>query len=242
MKSFSITSYDTFSTVDGPGIRTVVFLAGCLNRCLYCHNPECFVDSEKKDLSFARLLKIYGANRAYYGSLGGLTFSGGEPLLQASTILDFLDFADSDLNVAFETSGSIDTTSSRALLKKASFVYLDFKFRTESEYLRYVGTSIEPVISTLNFLDTEKIPHIVRQVIVPGLNDKADDIRSYLGFLRQISTSRVVEFLPYHTMGEEKYERFKLPYRLKGTPALDRAALDRLLTLVRPDFPDFEII
>lgn len=237
MSQFKITTYDTFSTVDGPGIRTVFFLHGCNNRCIYCHNPECFVNSESKSISQEEMLNIYNNNLSYYGENGGFTFSGGEPLLQAEVINEF--FQMHHINYVLETSGCVDNDEAFIAIKNAKFVYLDLKFICQEDYRKYVGDTFDRTLKTLSFIEENDIPHIVRQVIVPTINDSLESMREYLNFIRANFKTRQIEFLPFHDMMKEKYRRLNLDYRLEYIHSLDKVWLQEQVNKLKEEYPDF---
>lgn len=237
MNQFKITSYDTFSTVDGPGIRTVFFLHGCRNRCIYCHNPECFVLSEQKSLTYDEMIKIYNNNLTYYGENGGFTFSGGEPLLQANEINEFYQMH--KIKYALETSGSVDDVEAFKAINNADFIYFDLKFTSEEDYIKFVGNSFNSTIKCLRYIEEKKIPHIIRQVIVPTINDNLENMREHLKYIRMNFISRQVEFLPFHDMMKEKYIRFGLEYKLGNIRSLDKVWLQEQVEKLQKEFTDF---
>ena len=240
MKQFKITSYETFSTVDGPGIRSVIFLAGCPNRCIYCHNPECFINSEYKFFSFDELSLIYDKYKVYYKNNGGLTFSGGEPLLQAQEINEF--YSINSINYCLETSGSIYSKETEVALKNSSFVYLDLKFASNDLYKKYVGDTFDNTLKTLKYLEENNIKHVIRQVVVPGINDSYEMLAKTLILLKNKFKTRTIEFLPFHNMCYEKYERLNIEFKLKNVKSLDNAYLNKLKDELRKEFSDFNII
>lgn len=240
MNQFKITSFETFSAVDGPGIRTVIFLSGCPNRCIYCHNPECFLDSEAKMLSFEELKRIYKNYEVYYKQNGGLTFSGGEPLLQAKEINEFNSLY--KVNYALETSGSVLNDDAKKVLSNSSFVYLDLKFNSIDLYKKYVGNTFNSTIKVLKYLEDNKIEHVIRQVVIPGINDSYEALESTIKLLKSNYNSRTIEFLPYHNMCQEKYDRLNLDFKLKGVKSLDNAYLNKLKDELSINYLEFNII
>lgn len=244
MKRFDITSYDTFSTLDGPGIRTVVYLFGCRKRCVYCHNPESFCPSRSRPLEFSELARVVRNCRPYYGTTGGLTFSGGEPLLQAERINEFMTELGSEApGYVLETAGEELCASVRRCLSLAAHVYVDLKFTSDADYGRWSGSQdgLSTALLTLDFLRERPVPHTVRHVVVPGLNDSFDDLQKTARLVRDRTGCRTLEFLPYHTMGSAKYAGLGLSYGLEGTPALDKAWLQGQTAKLRREFPELEI-
>ena len=202
MNQFKITSFETFSAVDGPGIRTVIFLSGCPN--------------------------------------GGLSFSGGEPLLQAKDINEFNSLY--KVNYALETSGSVLNDDAKKVLSNSSFVYLDLKFNSIDLYKKYVGNTFNSTIKVLKYLEDNKIEHVIRQVVIPGINDSYEALESTIKLLKSNYNSRTIEFLPYHNMCQEKYDRLNLDFKLKGVKSLDNAYLNKLKDELRINYLEFNII
>lgn len=240
MKSFKYTSYESFSTLDGPGIRSVLFLASCPYRCIYCHNPETFCPSEHRLMTFAELSELYDRNRSYYGSQGGLTFSGGEPLAQRKAILEFARLGEPK-NLALETSGWALDSAVAELLPLLQFIYVDLKWSTEEDYARYSGGSLKQTLEFMRAVKNAGVAAVVRHVVVPGYNDSDDDLKAVVKLAEQTGLN-TLQLLPYHDMGAEKYHRLGLKYALDGVRSLDASQLDRLRSEVSSEFPQMKII
>lgn len=238
MSAFKYTSLETFSTVDGPGIRTVVFLASCSLRCIYCHNPETFVESEYHEMSLEELQRIYQNNRPYYGDNGGLTFSGGEPLVYQKEILNLKKTT--DFNIAIETAGINLGAETEELLALLDHIIIDLKWSTEEDYNKYSKGSLTATIDFLKLAALKNKNVLVRHVVVPGYNDSIDDMKRIVEIVRSVGLHEI-EFLPYHSMASEKYERLGLPNPLKGLASYDVKELEKHLLKLRSMFTDIHI-
>lgn len=238
MSAFKYTSLETFSTVDGPGIRTVVFLASCPLRCIYCHNPETFVESEYREMSLEELQRIYQNNRPYYGDTGGLTFSGGEPLVYQKEILNLKKTT--DFNIAIETAGINLGAETEELLALLDHIIIDLKWSTEEDYNKYSKGSLTATIEFLKLAALKNKSVLVRHVVVPGYNDSIDDMKRIVEIVRSVGLHEI-EFLPYHSMASEKYERLGLPNPLNGLASYDVKELEKHLLKLRAMFTDIHI-
>ena len=223
-----INSIETMGLVDGPGIRVVVFMQGCKLRCLYCHNPETWPLEGGIEITADELLAKIVNYKEYFSNGGGVTFSGGEPLLQAEFLIEILKLCKkNNINTCLDTSG-VGTTLDREVLENTDLVILDVKSSNPEDYKKITGGQfdvLEKFIDICNQLDKKVW---VRQVIVPGLNDNEDNILSLKEYIKKIKNLEKVELLPYHTYGMEKYNELGIPYRLKGVPDMGQ---DRLIEL-----------
>lgn len=217
----SISSIETMGLVDGPGIRYVVFLQGCKLRCLFCHNPETWEVKEKLLLTPDELIRKVLKYKNYYGVDGGVTFSGGEPLLQPEFLKECLKLAKTcNLNTALDTAG-VGFGEYEEILKYTDLVILDIKGITEEGYQKMTGHSIKEFNHFLSVCQKLKKPLWLRQVIVPGINDTEEYIFALKEYIQKIQYVEKVELLPYHLLGKEKYHSLNIPYRLEDTPAMD---------------------
>lgn len=238
MSAFKYTSLETFSTVDGPGIRTVIFLAGCPLRCIYCHNPETFIETEYQNLSLAELKRIYNNNRPYYGKTGGLTFSGGEPLLYQEEILALKK--STDFNIAIETAGIKLDTVTEELLSLLDYIFIDLKWTTEEDYQEYSKGSFKTTIEFIKAAVRLNSNILIRHVVVPGYNDNFLDLKKIVEILQPLGIT-AIEFLPYHSMASEKYLRFGLANPLKDLASYDATELEKHLLKLRQIFTEIKI-
>ena len=221
-------SFQSLGTVDGPGVRVVIFGSGCPLRCVYCHNPESWdraagelIDSEDI-VTRVKKLKNYIRD-------GGVTFSGGEPLCQAEFFLDITrKLKDEGIHTALDTSGVIDTPKARELLSAVDLVLLDVKFTNENDYKRFTGGSLDAVLSTLEYLEKIGKPVWIRHVVVPGLNDTREDALLLGKILSPFSVIEKIEFLPFRRLCLEKYSDLGIPFPLKDTPAASATVVSEL--------------
>ncbi len=222
-------SIETFGAVDGPGIRTVFFLQGCPARCAYCHNPDTWNEYGGSEIDVDEV--VYRAKRGipYYGEDGGVTFSGGEPLLQGRFLLEAIEALNEEgIGSAIDTSGTYFDEYSEAAIAASNLVLLDIKHIDPSKFYELTGCEQGPLFKLIEVINRLEKPIWIRQVIVPGFNDDEDYIKALNEFLDQIKTIRKVELLGYHNMAEPKYEKLGINYKLKGLKPMNPEKLQRL--------------
>ncbi len=218
----NINSEESMGLVDGPGIRYVVFLQGCQLRCKYCHNPETW-DINKKctQITADKLIKKISRFKSYFGNNGGVTFSGGEPLLQPDFLKECLKLCkEKSINTALDTAG-VGFGDYDEILSLVDLVILDIKAVTPDDYKALTG---KPITFFKKFLsDCQRLNKRLwlRQVIVPGLNDTEKNILELKNFISKIKNVEKVELLPYKTIGVHKYKDLGIKYRLEGVPDMD---------------------
>ena len=228
-----IHSFESFGTVDGPGIRFVVFLQGCPLRCLYCHNPDTWGAGGTEytaDEVVARALKY----KNYYGDKGGVTVSGGEPLVQIDFVIELFTLLKSKgLHTCVDTSGitfrkedAVCVDKFKKLLSVTDLFLLDIKHIDDEACKMLTGKSNQHTLDFARFLSDNGKAIWIRQVIVPGHTDGEESLQRTRAFIDSLSMVEKVEVLPYHTMGEVKYEKLGMEYPLKGVeaPAKERVA------------------
>ena len=220
-----IHSFESLAAVDGEGLRYSVFLAGCPIRCAYCHNPDTWEMMGKK-ITPEELVKKIGRYKVYFGYNGGVTFSGGEPLLQAQFLKSCVPLlSDAKIPYVLDTSGQVELTEDvQFLLRNAQEVLLDLKFPSNDDYLTYTGGSLNKTLSMLSYLDEIGKPTVLRTVIVQGINDSTDYLDLYLEKIREFTCIKKYELLPFHTMGFFKYEKLgiKNPFAEKTAFAKEK--------------------
>ena len=224
-------SVESFGTVDGPGIRMVVFMQGCPMRCLYCHNPDTWDVKTGTATEAAALIERYEKNKAFY-SHGGITVTGGEPLLQPEFLAELFALAkERGIHTCLDTSGATyqpDNVGQRALLDRllanTDLVMLDIKHIDPDKHRRLTGTDNSRILAFARLLDAKGIGLWIRHVVVEGYTDDPADLTQLGRFIGTLHTLKALDVLPYHTMGTSKYEKLGMPYPLEGVPALTKEA------------------
>ena len=224
----AIDSIESFGLVDGPGIRTVVFLSGCKLRCKYCHNPEMWVKG-KENYTSSELVKKVLRNKPYFKrNNGGVTFSGGEPLLQIDFLLEVCPMLKKeDIHITLDTAG-VGLGKYDELLPFIDLVLLDIKHITKEGYLDLTGQPMDEFYNFLDSLNKSNTKVWIRQVIVPDVNDDIEYVKGLAKFIKQIKNIEKVEFLPYHKMGDEKYQKLGLTNPYLEKEAMDKEKVDDL--------------
>lgn len=211
-----IHSIETMGMVDGPGIRYIVFLKGCPLRCQFCHNPDTWDTNGGKEMSADDILAEIQSYLPYYqASGGGITVSGGEPLLQADFVLDlFRKCKEAGIHTTLDTTGIIWNEKVEKLLSYTDLVLLDLKEMDARKHHSLTGCINTPVLRFARYLDEHHIPVWIRHVLVPGLTDHPDSMRQIGSFLKGMTNVERVELLPFHKMGEYKWRELGIPYAL----------------------------
>jgi len=225
--SGNVGKIESFSTVDGPGIRSVVFLTGCPLRCLYCHNPE-FLIKEENNFTARDLANRLIKSKPYFKNGGGVTFSGGEPLLHSDFIIETSRILKQEgIHIALDTSGV--GKYNEEIFDYVDLVILDIKACNKKLFETITGTN--KLNETLNFLsacEKRNITVIVRQVIVPTINDAKENILELKELLKGYTVVQKIELLPYHTLAKDKYNKLNKAYKLIDIEALSNETLEKL--------------
>lgn len=218
----NISSFETMGLVDGPGVRFVVFLQGCPLRCAYCHNPEMWNPKEAKiQMTPEELVKKIKRYRVYFKDGGGVTVSGGEPLLQAKFVTEVFKLCKQEgIHTCLDTSGYGDDYDE--LLDYCDLIILDVKELNPDKYKNLVGKEIDKFSKFLKTCQEKNKKMWFRQVIVPGYNDTKESVLALKEFADKFSNIEKIELLPYHTMAIKKYKELGIPYRLSEVPAMDK--------------------
>lgn len=217
--SGTIHSIETCGTVDGPGIRFVIFTQGCPLRCLYCHNPDCRSFTGGKQVTVDELIEEIQKYKSYIRfSGGGVTVSGGEPLMQPEFVAEiFKNCQKLGIHTALDTSGYVDLDAAKPVLEYADLVLLDIKSFHPETYLKVTHVSIEPTLKFAKYLSEIKKPTWIRFVLVPNLSDDPANVEGLANFISTLENIERVEVLPFHKMGEYKWEQLGFDYQLKET-------------------------
>lgn len=215
-----IHSIQTLGTVDGPGVRFVLFMQGCPLRCAYCHNPDTWDASAGKLTTPEEIVKNATRYRAYFGKEGGITVSGGEPLLQADFVRELFALCKkAGLHTALDTSGCLWNAKVEALLAVTDLVLLDHKMPDEERYRAHIGCGADAPERFLAELNKRNIPTWLRRVIVTGINDTVEDNRALFALKSTYPCVKKIELLPFHKLCYTKYEKMGIPFPFGDKPA-----------------------
>ena len=221
-----ISTTESFGSVDGPGIRFIVFVQGCCYRCQYCHNPETWERAGGYEATPEEMFREALRYRPYWKERGGITVSGGEPLLQLEFVTELFRLAkEKGVNTVIDTAGEPFTydepffSAFEELLPLTDLFLLDLKQIDDDVHRALTGTSNESALALARFLSERGKRMWVRHVLVPGWTTGEEDLRRLSEFIAGLKTVDRVEVLPYHAMARYKYEELHLPYRLRDTPA-----------------------
>ena len=218
-------SFETFGLVDGPGVRYVAFLQGCNMRCKYCHNPETWTHQGGDEMTPQELFNKMWRYKGYWGKNGGITISGGEPLLQIDFVTEVFRIAkEHNVHTALDTSGQPFSTSPEylekfdKLIQYTDLVILDLKEIDAVKHKSLTGFTNSNILEMAKYLSDHNIKMWIRHVLVPGLTDDDEGLKELNTFIKSLKTVDRVEILPYHTLGLMKWEELKMKYPLEGVP------------------------
>ena len=231
-----IHSIQTFGTVDGPGVRFVVFFQGCPMRCQYCHNPDTWEMADGKEKSVDEILAMFERNRAFYKT-GGITATGGEPMMQMDFLLELFSKAkEKEIHTCLDTSGiffqeawerpenrnGIAYEKIEKLMQVTDLMMLDIKHIESQSHTKLTGYGNEKILAFARYLNEIGKPVWIRHVVVPGITYEEMQLTQLGEFLKTLSNVEKLEVLPYHTLGENKYEKMEIDYPLKGVPQISK--------------------
>jgi pyruvate formate lyase activating enzyme len=221
-------------TLDGPGVRFVIFLQGCPLRCKCCHNPDTWDADGGTIYTAEELVKKALRFKEYFGEDGGVTVSGGEPLLQADFVREIFALChENGLNTCLDTSGCILNDKVKALLKVTDRVLLDIKYVTDALYRENVGCSIDTPLAFLDYLSEQNIPTTVRQVIIPTKNDDGENIKALKSIISSHGNVDKVELLPFRKICQVKYDKMGLEFPFGEIPEPTREKMRELEEMIR---------
>ena len=241
-----IHSLESFGTVDGPGIRFVVFTQGCPLRCLFCHNPDTWEYNAGTLMSADEILVQYNKNKEFYRG-GGLTVTGGEPLVQLDFILElFTKAKQQGIHTCLDTSGgtySIKNTTRvekiDKLLDVTNLVMLDIKHINNEEHIKLTGLPNKDILAFARHINSKGKPFLIRHVIVPGITDKPEELYNLGRFLGELENAKSLDALPYHMLGIPKYEMLGIDYPLKGVEAFPKEDIPKVRNRIIQGMYDF---
>ena len=238
-----IHSLESFGSVDGPGVRYVIFVSGCAMRCQFCHNPDTWDMKVGTPYTAEELLKKAVRYKGYWGKEGGITVSGGEPMLQIDFLTELFRKAKAQgIHTTLDTAGNPFTREEpffgkfRKLMELTDLVMLDFKEMDGVRHKELTGVANDNILDLARYLSDTGKDMWIRHVLVPGLTDQEDDLKAMRGMLDELKTVKKVEILPYHSLGLFKWKNLGIPYTLEGVPAPTKEEVERaekLLGIVR---------
>ncbi len=212
-------SIQSLGTVDGPGVRSVVFMQGCPLRCGCCHNPDTWDVNGGTEYTSEEIVRKVVRFKEYFGENGGITVSGGEPILQAEFVKEVFELCHNEgINTCLDTSGCVLNGAVEELLSTCDRVLLDIKYTCQKHYQEYVGCELTQVLEFLRFLDDKKIPTTIRQVIIPSLNDDEESVKELKIIAEQHKCVDKVELLPFRKICQTKYDSMGIEFKFGDIP------------------------
>lgn len=228
-----IHSLESFGTVDGPGTRYVVFVQGCPMRCAYCHNPDTWDMNGGSLMEPSYIIEQYEKNQPFYQNGGGITVTGGEPLMQVDFLIELFTLAkERGIHTCIDSSGIAYNPNNKPWIEKldrlmelTDLVMLDIKHIDPDKHKELTSQPNENILKFAAYLNEKHVDMWIRHVVVPGITDDEVYLEKLGYFIGQFSNLKALDVLPYHTMGESKYEKLGMEYKLKGVPAMDKTKL-----------------
>ena len=227
-----IHSIQSMGTVDGPGVRFVAFLQGCNPRCGCCHNPDTWEMGGGSEDTATELVARAARCKEYFGKEGGITLSGGEPLLQAEFAEAVFELChENGINTCLDTSGSVMSESVKRLLERTDRVLLDVKYTSDADYRKHVGCGLGRVLEFLAYLNEKSIPTTLRQVIIPTLNDTEESVLALKAIADAHPCVDKIELLPFKKICQVKYDSMGLDFPFANLPTPTADTMRRLQAL-----------
>ena len=226
-------SFQSLGAVDGPGIRFVVFLQGCPYRCPYCHNPDTRAFSGGTEFIVDEIVSKVLRYKTYFGEQGGVTVSGGEPLMQAEFVAELFEaLHEKGINTALDTAGVKVTDTVMRVLKSTDTVLCDIKFPTDEQYKAHIGTGIDTVLSFLSACNKTDAHVIIRHVVVPGMTDEEESIKQIYSLAKTAKNLKKIELLPFRKLCLQKYDELGFEFPLRDTPECSQDTIEKLKQLI----------
>jgi len=234
-----IHSTESFGTVDGPGVRFVIFMQGCPMRCKYCHNPDTWEVNKGHKISAPELIESFMKNSAFYEN-GGITVTGGEPLLQIDFLIELFKLAKAkDIHTCIDTSGVTYGNSGAMynekldeLMRYTDLVMLDIKHIDNQKHLWLTGFENKGILLFAKYLEEKQIPIWIRHVLVPTITDDTHSLEKLGAFIGRLKNLKALDILPYHTLGKGKYKELGMNYPLEGIPQAEKEDVYRAREIV----------
>lgn len=235
----AIHSIETFGSVDGPGIRFIVFLKGCKLRCKYCHNADTWDPNSEDMRTPDELLDFAERYRSYWGTEGGITVSGGEPLLQIDFLIELFKKAkERGINTCIDTALQPFTREEpffskfEELMKYTDLLLVDIKHIDRDEHIELTGLPNDNIIDGFKYLSDISKPIWIRHVLVPRITDDDEYLKKTRAFIETLSNVKKIEVLPYHSMGQHKFETLGIPYKLDGVKSPSKERVDNAMKIL----------
>ena len=235
----AIHSIETFGSVDGPGIRFIVFLKGCKLRCKYCHNADTWDPNSEDMRTPDELLDFAERYRSYWGTEGGITVSGGEPLLQIDFLIELFKKAkERGINTCIDTALQPFTREEpffskfEELMKYTDLLLVDIKHIDKEEHIELTGLPNDNIFDGFKYLSEISKPIWIRHVLVPGITDDDEYLKRPREFIETLSNVQKIEFLPYHSMGQHKFETLGIPYKLDGVKSPSKERVENAMKIL----------
>lgn len=235
----AIHSIETFGSVDGPGIRFIVFLKGCKLRCKYCHNADTWDPNSEDMRTTDELLDFAERYRSYWGEEGGITVSGGEPLLQIDFLIELFKKAkERGINTCIDTALQPFTREEpffskfEELMKYTDLLLVDIKHIDRDEHIELTGLPNDNIFDGFRYLSDISKPIWIRHVLVPGITDDDEYLKKTREFIETLSNVKKIEVLPYHSMGQHKFETLGIPYKLDGVKSPSKERVDNAMKIL----------
>ena len=232
----NIHSIQSLGTVDGPGVRFVVFMQGCNLRCGCCHNPDTWEMTGGTEYTADEILQRVLRCREYFGKDGGITITGGEPLLQSEFCRELFTLChEAGINTCLDTSGSILNDDVKSLLEVTDRVLLDVKFTNDADYREYAGCGMEKPLEFLAYLNGQKIPTTLRQVIIPTITDDCENAKRLKQIADGYSCVDKIELLPFRKICQTKYDNMGLEFRFGNLPEPTKDKMQELNKIIKSE-------
>ncbi len=230
-----IHSFQSLGTLDGPGVRFVAFLQGCPLRCGCCHNPDTWDGQGGTEYEAEEIVRRAERYRGYFGQAGGITLSGGEPLMQREFAAEIFRLChEQNIHTCLDTSGCVDAERCEQVLAHTDRVLLDIKYTEAALYEKHVGCKMQQAIAFLQYLNRANIPVTLRQVIIPTLNDTEENVLRLLEIARQYPCVDKIELLPFRKICQTKYDMMGIAFPFGRLPEPDPGRMDELRQLLGP--------
>jgi pyruvate formate lyase activating enzyme len=230
-------SVETFGTHEGPGIRLVIFTQGCHFRCLYCHNPDTQALNGGTDMSVEEIVRLAEKQKAYFGTEGGVTVSGGEPTIHAKELLKlFQALHAKNIHTALDTNGALVNDDTKKLYAETDLLLLDTKHIDETKHQTLTGMSNENTLALAKYRESTRKSMWLRYVLVPGYSDDETDLVRLGEHFKDYQYIDRIEILPYHTLGAYKYEKLGRKDPLEGVSVPDKTMITKTVEILKPYF------